>query len=118
MIHLNKFYNSFSKSENIIVPFVPENYIHNFQSYVIRLQKNSKINRNELMQKLLSCGISTRIGIMAAHLEKPYRVMYPKLSLPETEKANKETIAIPIYSTMTGREQNYVISKILKLTEN
>ncbi|MFH1827135.1 MAG: DegT/DnrJ/EryC1/StrS family aminotransferase [bacterium] len=113
-----RYHDFFSNSKNISTPFVPENCTHNFQSYVIRLRKNKKITRDQLMQKLLDYGISTRIGIMAAHLEKPYRIMYPKLSLLETEKANKETIAIPIYFSMTKREQDYVISKILELTRN
>lgn len=111
-----RYHNSFLKSKNVIAPFVPEKYTHSFQSYVIRLRENNKINRNQLMQKLLDCGVSTRIGIMAAHLEKPYRLMYPKLSLPETEKANKETIAIPIYLSMTKQEQDYIIKKILEFT--
>jgi len=39
--------------------------------------------------------------------------MYPKLSLPETESATKETIALPLYSQMTKREQDFVINNVL-----
>lgn len=104
----------FSKSKNIIPPYVPDGYVHNWQSYVIRLRENKKITRDSLMQKLQGVGISTRVGIMAAHLEKPYRTLYPKLSLPETEQAARETMALPLYFQMTKKQQDYVITKILE----
>lgn len=109
--------NAFIKSRFIIPPFVPKSYISNRQTYVIRLKSECGISRDALMQKLLDAGIATRRGVMAAHLEPPYRKMYPKLSLPETEKATEETIAIPLFSQMTVKEQDYVIKTILKFAE-
>lgn len=108
----------FSESKNIIPPYIPDGYVHNWQTYVIRLRKNKKITRDRLMEKLYEVGISTRIGIMAAHLEKPYRTMYPELSLPETELATSETMALPLYFQMAQKEQNYVIAKILEFTQD
>lgn len=106
----------FSKSKNIIPPFVLEGYTHNFQSYIIRLKNDKKISRDLLRKKLLSEGIATQIGIMASHLEPPYRRMYPKLTLPETQSAAKETITIPLYFQMTEKEQDFIISKILEIS--
>lgn len=111
----NKYTIAFSKTENIVPPFIPEGYVHNFQSYVIRLRKNSKITRDNLMQKLLDLEISTRIGVMAAHLEPVYRKI-EKISLPETESATEETIILPLYFKMTKDEQDYVIDNVLDLT--
>lgn len=112
---LAKYYTKrFSNSKNIIVPFIPKGYIHNFQSYIIRVHPNAKITRDKLMQKLLNVGISTRIGVMAAHLERPYRKMYPKLLLPETEEATYKTIILPLYYHMRKGEQNFIIEKVLE----
>lgn len=108
---------NFLKSKNIMPPSVPEGYVHNWQSYVIRLKPNKKIARDRLIQKLYNVGIAARVGIMAAHLEKPYRTMYPKLSLPETELAVKENIILPLYYQMTEEEQDYIICKVLEFTE-
>lgn len=107
----------FAKTKNIIPPFVPPGLVHNWQSYVIRLRPNGKISRNILRQKLLDAGISTQIGVMAAHLEPPYQKMYLRLKLPETEAAAKETITLPLYYQMTGREQDFVIQKVIEYTE-
>lgn len=106
---------AFKDIELIDPPHIPENYIHNRQTYVIRLNKNKKITRDQLMQKLLSKGISTRRGVMASHLEPAYRIRFGKISLPETEKATKQTLALPLYPQMTRNEQNYVISSILSI---
>jgi dTDP-4-amino-4,6-dideoxygalactose transaminase len=109
---------AFNRSKFIIPPFVPEGCTPNWQSYVVRLSKQAKITRDLVMQKLLDKDISTRRGVMAIHLETPYKKMYPKLSLPETEASTVETITLPLYPSMTMEEQDYVISSILEITEN
>lgn len=105
---------SFAKSSNIIPPLVPDDVVHNWQTYVVRLRSNKKITRDELMRKLFEAGIGVRIGIMAAHLELPHRKIYPKLKLPETESVARETLALPLYPQMTKKEQDYVIEKVLE----
>lgn len=106
----------FQKSENIVPPQVPASCVPNWQSYVVWLRKNRKITRDELMQRLADRGISTRRGNMAAHVEKPYRKMYPKLRLPHTEEALAETITLPLYPAMTFKQQDFVIEEINRLT--
>jgi dTDP-4-amino-4,6-dideoxygalactose transaminase len=105
---------AFSKSKYLTPPFIPEGYLSNRQTYIIRLSQKAKITRDGLMQKLLTAGIATRRGVMASHLEAPYRKLLGRISLPETEKAVKETIAVPLYPRMTINEQDDVIEKILK----
>lgn len=109
----DRYTKAFKKSEFIIPPFVPDNIIPNWQSYVVRLRKNAKITRDELMQKLLNGGIATRKGVMAVHLEPAYKKIFGKISLPTTEESTRETISLPIYANMSKREQDYVINKIL-----
>jgi len=41
--------------------------------------------------------------------------MYPKLRLPETEKAARETLILPLFPQMTDKEQDYVIGKLLTM---
>lgn len=98
----------------IVTPFVPHGFTHSWQSYQIRLP-GVKSKRTMLMQKLLDKGIATRTGVMASHLEKPYLSMYPRLRLPETEKAAAETLILPLYPQMTKDEQEYVINNLLKI---
>jgi perosamine synthetase len=105
---------AFKDHPAITIPFVPADYHHTYQSYMIRLTNGAK-TRERIMQKLLDAGIATRRGVMASHLEKPYRALYPKLGLPHTELAAKETLILPLYSQMTKREQNTVIRTLTNL---
>lgn len=106
-------YNEAFRNHPVIqIPYVPKGFYHTYQSYMVRLRNGGKI-RNRLMQKLLDTGIATRAGVMASHLEAPYRAMYPKLKLPETEKAAAETIILPLFPQMTSKQQKIVIREVL-----
>lgn len=105
---------AFAKSELVVPPYVPKGYVHNWQTYVVRLKPNKKITRDYLMQKLLDAGIATRRGVMASHLEAPYRKLVGRVSLPETESAARETMLLPLYPQMTRDEQDYVIGKVVE----
>ncbi|MBI3385531.1 DegT/DnrJ/EryC1/StrS aminotransferase family protein [Candidatus Gottesmanbacteria bacterium] len=105
---------AFEGNHRIVIPFVPKGFTHTYQSYQIRLPGLAKY-RTHIMQKLLDAGIATRGGVMASHLEKPYRKMYPRLRLPETEKASRETLILPLFTVLSTSDQNYVIDNLLKV---
>lgn len=99
----------------IETPFVPPYALHNWQTYIIKLKKDSGISQKRLMQKLLDCGISTRKGVMASHLEPYYKGLLGTVSLPITESLANSTIALPMYPQMTTEEQNYVIRNFCRI---
>jgi len=101
-----------SELRGIEVPFVPPYAEHTYQSYCLRLTKECRLDREELMTNLLRRGIATRRGVMASHLEKTYTSRYGKVSLPVTEEATRTTMLIPLYAAMTDEEQTYVIDAL------
>lgn len=102
---------AFEGIDKIIRPFVPKDYSHTYQSYMIRITNGM---RDHIMQQLLDHGIATRAGVMASHLEPPYRKLYPNLSLPVTEKVAKEALILPSYAGMTMDDQQTVIDRLKK----
>lgn len=108
----------FTPSPPISFRTVPKDYINNWQIYILRLQKNKKITRDKLMQKLAEKGISTRRAGMAVHLEPAYKKLYGKISLPVTEEIEKQTIAIPLFPELKKNEQEYICESILTLLRN
>lgn len=104
-----------SKLSTIETPFVPSYAQHNWQTYIIRLKNNSHLTQKQFMQRLLDCGISTRRGVMASHLEPYYKNLLGKISLPITEALTRSTVSLPLYPEMTISDQDYVIANILKL---
>ena len=106
---------AFHNHPNIIAPHEPEGYIHTYQSYQVRLS-NTKVSRETIMQRLLEKGIHTRRGVMAIHETHYYRKRFGSISLPETEKATRETLILPLYPQMTEKEQDYVVDSLLRIT--
>ena len=95
-----------------VPPSEPSGSESNFQSYMVRMLDDSPMSRDELMQKLLDRGISTRRGVMAIHREAPYAQTDWDAQLPETNRATDSTIILPIYDQMTDSEQEFVVEAI------
>ena len=101
-----------AKIKGLEVPYTPPYATHTYQSYCVRLTKDARLEREELMSRLLKRGIATRRGVMASHLEKVYRDRVGKVSLPVTEEAARMTMLIPLFASMTDDEQTYVIDAL------
>ncbi len=81
----------------------------NWQSYPVRILDNSPLSRDELMQFLLDCGISTRPGIMNIHHEKAYD---SKICLKNSELARKKVILLPFFHGISDKKIKEIIQKI------
>ncbi len=106
-----KYNEAFQEVEHIRLPIEEEGYSSNYQSYSIYLQDDCPISRNELMQKMLDAGISTRRGIMTSHRETAYKTDYAGVSLPVSEKAADQSIILPLYIPMKEEEIQKVIEQ-------
>ena len=93
----------------LVVPMEPANCRHNFQSYMVRLQSDAPVTRDQLMQELLSRGVASRKGIMAIHRELPYQDARWESQLPVTNLVTDTALVLPLFYEMTEEEQDYVI---------
>jgi perosamine synthetase len=96
----------------LVPPCEPGHMASNYQSYMMRLTADAPITRDELMQRMLDRGISTRRGIMAIHREKPYWYALVDHTLPNTNLITDTGIILPIFHEMTDDEQQHVIDCI------
>ncbi len=92
----------------LVRPEEPSGCLHNFQSYMVRLQSDAPISRDGLMQELLNRGVSSRRGIMAIHRELPYRSEKWDVELPVTNLVTDTALVLPLFCEMTDAEQDYV----------
>jgi dTDP-4-amino-4,6-dideoxygalactose transaminase len=104
-----RYHKAFKGIGCIQLPTEKKGYFSNYQSYSIFLKDDCPISRNDLMQKMLDAGISTRRGIMTTHREIAYKQEYASLSLPVSEKACDRSIILPLYVPMKDEDIDKVI---------
>ena len=93
-----------------IPPHVPSNLSPNWQSYQIALRDNVSVRRNAVMDRLHSMGVPTRRGVMASHLEPPYRSM--GVVLPKTEMLAARTLQLPMHPALDTVQQDRVLAAL------
>jgi len=104
-----RYHKAFKSIGCIQLPVEKKGYFSNYQSYSIYLKDDSPISRNDIMQKMLDAGISSRRGIMTTHRETAYTQEYAGLSLPVSEKASDRSIILPLYVPMNDDDIQKVI---------
>ena len=122
-----RYHELFAKIPRIGVPEEPQWARSNWQTYTIRLLKNS--DQRRVMQSMLEAGIATRRGVMCAHREPAYRDQPWRCAegpgtcgcLPSTcrklangEKLQDPSIAVPLFHAMNDEEQRFVVEALEK----
>lgn len=93
-------------------PYVPEGLQPNWQSYQVSIRAAAKISQKEIMDRLFDLGVPTRRGVMASHLEPPYR---GQASLPVTEEVAATTLQLPMHAGLSSEQQTRVIAALRTL---
>ena len=83
----------------------------NYQSFWVLLPDDLGVERNQVMARLHELGVSSRRGIMAAHLEQAYRG-HPHVALPVTERLTRRSLILPLYHHLSESEQDQVIAAL------
>jgi len=91
------------------VPSIKPGHTHTFHQYVIRAE-----NRDELQKYLSDNGIGSTVYYpLPLHLQKVYENLGYKLGdLPESEKASREVLALPMWPELKDEEVKVVVEVI------
>lgn len=108
-----RYNHAFNHFDCLRLPTEQEGYFSNYQSYSIYLKENCPVSRNDLMQKLLDLGISSRRGIMTSHRETAYKNL--NLSLPVSEDAADRSVILPLFVPMNDDSIIKVINALVSL---
>ncbi|HEX4147321.1 MAG TPA: DegT/DnrJ/EryC1/StrS family aminotransferase [Pirellulales bacterium] len=93
------------------LPSAPRRGKHVWNQYVVRVPGGK---RDALREHLSRSGVGTEIYYpVPLHLQQCFKELgYAKGSLPESERAALETIALPIFPELTAAEQQFVVERI------
>lgn len=92
------------------IPYISGDCVSIFNQYVIRVPR-----RDEVMKHLRDNNIGCEIYYpIPAHLQECFRYLgYKEGDMPESEKAAKEVLAIPVYPELTDKMKDYVVESIV-----
>jgi dTDP-4-amino-4,6-dideoxygalactose transaminase len=98
------------------IEIIPYEYTknHAYHLYIVRIKKSYGISRNKLHEKLFKCGIKTTVHYKPLHTFSLFKKEYNQKDFPNTIKAFKECLSIPLFPTITKKQQDYVLSNLQK----
>lgn len=93
----------------VVTPVEKEGNHHVFHQYTLRVE-----NRDELQNYLKEQGVATMIYYpLPLHIQPVFADLgYKEGDLPETEKAAREAISLPMFPELKTEQQEYVVAKI------
>ncbi len=110
----------------LILPEQPAWAKSNWQTYTVRLPGGRE--QRSVMQRMLEAGVATRRGVMCAHREPAYAAtqswacgagpgpcgcaLGACARLRESERAQDETLALPLLNEMTDAQQDAVVQAL------
>ncbi len=104
-----KYNQAFKNIAGIKIPFVADNVYHAYHLYIIQVEK-----RKELYDYLRKHNIFTQVHYIPVHLQPYYKKLgWKKGDFPVAEAYYEKALSLPIFPTLTEKEQNFVIEKII-----
>jgi dTDP-4-amino-4,6-dideoxygalactose transaminase len=114
-----------NQTANIMPPYIAPDSYHTFNYYTIRIhntaqsksQSQPQSTRDKLRQYLASRGIATAIYYpLSLHLQDVYKGLGYKLgAFPQSEKAQKEVLSLPIYPELGEKEIEEVVAVLVEV---
>jgi len=100
------------KNTSISVPLANSKKGHAYHLFIIQIE-----NRLELYNYLRKNNIFCQVHYIPLHISPYYRKKYGEQIFPIAENYYERCLSLPMYPTLTIKEQEYVIEKILSFYE-
>lgn len=112
-----KMYDDGFKDSRVITPIhTSENSISSGHLYLTRLEGISLEERNEIIIKMEERGISTNVHYKPLPMLTAYKNLGFNIdNYPNAYNLFKNEISLPIYTTLTDEEVNYIIDNLLEI---
>jgi dTDP-4-amino-4,6-dideoxygalactose transaminase len=91
--------------------------LHAWHLYVLRLQDDAPLGRDDFIQAMFDRGIGCSVHFIPLHLHPYWRDTY-KLQpedYPQAYRSYRQAVSLPIYTKMTDTDQSRVISAVREI---
>jgi UDP-4-amino-4,6-dideoxy-N-acetyl-beta-L-altrosamine transaminase len=107
-------YNELFQDFPLTIPLQCSGVHSAFHLYVVRLRLNDiKKERREVFELLREKGIGVNVHYIPVHTQPHYRRLgFFYGQFPEAEKYYEETITLPLYPSMTEKDQDYIVNTL------
>jgi len=96
-----KYCEELSDLQEIELPPSPAEGRHSRHLFVVRLRKDCRVGRDELIGRLREENVGTSVHFLPVHLQPYYRARWPHVSLPVTETVWRRILSLPLYPLMS-----------------
>lgn len=103
------------KAKNLHLPKEPDGYKHSWYLYTIRLKGAKGNKRDEIVEALRQKGIGAEVYYRTPIHLMPYYRKFGRYTLPETEKAAKYVLSLPVHPGVTARQTGFIGESTLHL---
>ncbi len=99
------------------LPVVDDGNVSAYHLYVVRLRKDrATVTHRQLFDHLRSRGIAANVHYMPVHLQPYYRDLgFKPGQFPEAEAYAEQAISLPLFPTLTERDQDVVVTALREL---
>jgi dTDP-4-amino-4,6-dideoxygalactose transaminase len=110
-------YNEALSALPLRLPIVHPDAYSSFHLYIIRLRLDEmRRTRNEIFEMLRERGIGVNVHYIPVHTQPYYRRLgFSPGDFPQAERYYQEAISLPLYPSMTVKEQDKVITSLNEL---
>lgn len=87
---------------------------HSWHLYVVRLNDDAPVSRDEFINQMAEAGIGTSVHFIPLHMQPYWRDAYhlrPEM-FPVATRAYQQVVSLPLYSRMTDADQERVIRAV------
>lgn len=110
-----KRYNELLTNSEVIIPYQSRDSYSGMHLYIIRIKDESQISHLELFEKLRMAGILVNLHYIPVYRQPFYQQFnYSLKDFPVAEKYYATSISIPMYFSLTDKDQDFVIEMINK----
>lgn len=96
-----------------------DDYQSSYHLYLTRIKNASENQRNEIINRMAECGIATNVHYIPLPMHTAYKNLgFDIKDFPNSLAQYQNEISLPLYSTLTDEQQQYIINNYIKIIKD